>query len=627
MSFAHSKILTSEASYLWRCQRLHLERGIYFSSYISPQDTWKRVFYRNYSSSRRNLWTNDSIGREDEATLIPPCRSYVNSTENTNDQFKLTVSARFKPRNLIVESEENRQCGKNIALPLHQRLALIRMNRNITCHKEAFQVLMSQGGWFQNQSGNRDTEHKEQDCESEGDRQQSQNLGHSVTGGVHVIDTAHNAVILVDRTKGLRRFEFDRVFCDQSTQEMIYKQTVMPLIADFINGYNATCLVYGQTGSGKTYSMFGPHVHDDINFATLMMSKDGKQVRVPENLGIVPRAITEIFDAVKYRNTHLSIKIHAKVSLSYIEIYGDEISDLFRNGATCGQSRVAAQRYVLDGSSEVIVPTLQEALALLDRGEKQKRKAATALNARSSRAHTLFIVTLQQECIESGRTATSRLFLVDLGGSEQIKRSQPYNKAQGNKALEKQRIQEAININLGLLALKQCVQALVQKRKHVPYGDSKLTMMLSSGLGGDCKTSLIVCGAQEEQHGPETIAAMNFGQTCRGISNSVKSNVNMFQNILRTLEEKILTCEKKIREHEVWNEIDDEIFDDEGNLIEVRKKTIVTGADLFRRELTGLLRQKAELTGEMMEDQLYSSSLDGVEGFGNFHQYTSEYGV
>mmetsp|Transcript_572 Transcript_572/g.1021 ORF Transcript_572/g.1021 Transcript_572/m.1021 type:complete len:668 (+) Transcript_572:79-2082(+) len=620
VSVAHSKILTSEASYFWRCQRLHLERGIFFSCGICPNDTWKNVFYRNYVS-RRNLWSKASSCRGEEGPLTPVC-------DSKSDQFKLTVSARLRPRNLIGSSEGSYQFPrKDIALPLHQRLALIRMSRNITSPKEAFHVLMKQGGWFHNSSDESDEiEHREDD-ESKGEDGQSQNIQYSMKGGVHAIDTVNNAVILVDRTKGLRRFEFDHVFCDQSNQETIYKRTVMPLVADFINGYNATCLVYGQTGSGKTYSMFGPHVHESFGFGSLMLLKDGDQVQVPDNLGIVPRAIKEIFDAVEYRNTHLSINIQARVSLSYIEIYGDDISDLLRNGANCGQSRVAAQRYVLDGSSEVIVPTLQEAVKLLNRGETQKRKAATALNARSSRAHTLFIVTLQQECVESGVTATSRLFLVDLGGSEQIKRSQPYNKLQGNKVLEKQRIQEAININLGLLALKQCVQALVQKRKHIPYGDSKLTMMLSSGLGGDCKTSLIVCGAQEEHHGPETIAAMNFGQTCRGIYNSAKSNANMLKNLLNNLDEKISQCEKNIRENEAWEEIDDERFDDEGNMIEVRKKTVVTGADVFRRELASLLRQKAELIGETIDDQLYSNNLEAVEGFGDFHQYTAEHGL
>lgn len=291
---------------------------------------------------------------------------------------------------------------------------------------------------------------------------------------------------------------------------------------------------------------------------------------------------------------------------------------------------MSAQRYVLDGSSEIRVHSLQDALELLDRGEKQKRKAATALNARSSRAHTLFIVTLHQQCEQTGISAKSQLYLVDLGGSEQIKKSQPYESScqkdcASSTNQQKQRVQEAIHINLGLLALKQCVEALVKNRKHVPYADSKLTMMLSAGLGGDCKTSLIVCGAQEEVHGSETIAAMSFGQTCRGISNSAQTNINMIQNLLRSIDEQISKCEMKIRENERWDEVDDEIWDEDGNLIEVRKKTIVCGADSYRRELAGLLRQKAALVGENMDAQIYSNSQAKVKCFGDFHQYTSSF--
>jgi kinesin family protein 5 len=345
---------------------------------------------------------------------------------------------------------------------------------------------MNQGGWFKDRISVSMTNDYDDDCHDENNkeyqepREESERRKdgnsinyHSITGGVHLIDTVNNAVVLVDRTKGLRRFEFDYVYSDQSTQEQVYQHTVMPLVADFINGYNATCIVYGQTGSGKTYSMFGPQVHEDIELAKLMLNHSNNNVHVTESLGIVPRSIKEIFDAMEYRKLNLSLQIHAQISLSYIEIYGDEICDLLRNRATCGQSRVAAQRYVLDGSSEVPVDSLDEALTWLDHGEKQKRIAATALNARSSRAHTLVILTLQQDCHMTGVTAKSRLFLVDLGGSEQIKKSQPFeDRGQADVHNEGQRVQEAIKINLGLLALKQCVEALVNNRKHVPYSDS-----------------------------------------------------------------------------------------------------------------------------------------------------------
>lgn len=511
------------------------------------------------------------------------------------------------------------------------------MNRNIKSQKEAFKILMNQGGWFgdkvkvkQQTYSNEETqkdESREEDDTTNNEPRHSQAM--SMTTGVHLIDCQNNYAVLVDRTKGLRRFDFDSVFSDAVSQKEVYTSTTQPLIQDFLNGYNATCLVYGQTGSGKTFSMFGPNSHEAI-FASeynpemlgqdLSVSSTQQQEQLhPDSWGIVPRSCTELFNALEYRRENLGIDLKAEVSVSYIEIYGNEVGDLLKKGHACGQSKVAAQRYVLDGSSEVAVTSLKDVMELLDRGEKQKRRAATAINERSSRAHTLFIVTLRQQCADSDVSLTSRLFLADLGGSEQIKKSQPSNNNDAKVA--KQRVEEAVNINLGLLALKQCVEAL-RKHRHVPYADSKLTMMLSAGLGGDCKTSIIVCGSREATHAPETISAMKFGQTCRGVYNTVKTNATMLYSLLDQINKQIAECEQSIRDNERWEEVEVKHHDEEtGEFIEIRKKTVVVGADEYRLQLANLLRQKAELTGEEIED-LYGATSSSVAGFGDFHKYT-----
>lgn len=53
-------------------------------------------------------------------------------------------------------------------------------------------------------------------------------------------------------------------------------------------------------------------------------------------------------------------------------------------------------------------------------------------------------------------------------GSERQKRT----KAEGA------RLKEGININMGLLALGNVVNALTENKAHIPYRDSKLTRML-----------------------------------------------------------------------------------------------------------------------------------------------------
>jgi len=56
---------------------------------------------------------------------------------------------------------------------------------------------------------------------------------------------------------------------------------------------------------------------------------------------------------------------------------------------------------------------------------------------------------------------------------------------------------------------ENCVKALTSGKAtpYLPYADSKLTMMLSSGLGEDGKSSVIVCAAQEQEHAAETVQA------------------------------------------------------------------------------------------------------------------------
>ena len=66
-------------------------------------------------------------------------------------------------------------------------------------------------------------------------------------------------------------------------------------------------------------------------------------------------------------------------------------------------------------------------------------------------------------------------------------------------------MRETVFINLGLLALKKCIESLNNKARYVPFQDSKLTMLLSSGLGGNCKTNVIICGNMDSRHASETM--------------------------------------------------------------------------------------------------------------------------
>lgn len=64
---------------------------------------------------------------------------------------------------------------------------------------------------------------------------------------------------------------------------------------------------------------------------------------------------------------------------------------------------------------------------------------------------------------------------------------------------------EAININTSLMVLGKCVSALVEKKSHVPYFESKLTAILRNSLGGNSRTTAIVACRMDDDHANETL--------------------------------------------------------------------------------------------------------------------------
>lgn len=324
---------------------------------------------------------------------------------------------------------------------------------------------------------------------------------------------------------GVRNFSFACVNDGSTNQSKTYQTSAQDSIMAALNGFNSCLLAYGQTGSGKTYTLFGPEGVLDVDANAL----DYKSI---DNTGIVIRACGELLCA---KERMKSIGVNLSLSAQFVEIYNEEVVDLL-NGRAISVRRDTGE---LVGAVEAAFDSLSEAMDIIRLGQARKRFAATAMNERSSRSHTAFIVQLVQikrDHSDDEKIVKSALHLVDLAGSERIKKSQAIGK---NKV-------EAVNINSSLLVLGKVIAALVESKSHIPFLESKLTTMLKSAFGGNCKTTAIINCRSDDSNGDETLQSLRFGERCSMISNTAKQAASSLESTITALNEALSRVEAQI---------------------------------------------------------------------------------
>lgn len=136
------------------------------------------------------------------------------------------------------------------------------------------------------------------------------------------------------------------------------------------------------------------------------------------------------------------------------------------------------------------------------------------MNEHSSRSHSVFLINVKQENAETNKKLIGKLYLVDLAGSEKVSKTG----AEGSV------LEEAKNINKSLSSLANVIAALADGKPFVPYRDSKLTRILQESLGGNARTTIIICCSPASYNEMETRSTLHFGQRAKTVKNVVVVN-------------------------------------------------------------------------------------------------------
>ncbi|KAG2457707.1 KI26B protein, partial [Polypterus senegalus] len=271
-----------------------------------------------------------------------------------------------------------------------------------------------------------------------------------------------------------KMFAFDAVFTQDASQAEVCSGTVAEVIQSVVNGADGCIFCFGHVRLGKTFTMIG---------------KDNST----QNLGIIPCAISWLFKLINERKektgTRFSIRVSAVEICGKDETLKDLLSDVASGSLQDGQSPGVYLREdpicgtQLQNQSELRAPTAEKAALFLDAAVAARSTSRVDCEEEDRRnSHMLFTLHIYQYRMEkSGKGGMSggrsRLHLIDLGSCE--------------KVLSKSR-DGGGGLCLSLTALGNVVLALANGAKHVPYKDSKLTMLLRESLGNiNCRTTMI----------------------------------------------------------------------------------------------------------------------------------------
>lgn len=321
-----------------------------------------------------------------------------------------------------------------------------------------------------------------------------------------------------------REFTFDKCLWSNDSQsfryarqETLFEEVGQPILSWIFDGFNCCVFAFGQTGSGKTYSMMG-----DLN-------------RGAEQYGLIPRICFSIFDRVEQLGREETGPSEVSVTFSHMEIYNEAVVDLLASAPPPGKRQASLRirehpkhGVFVQDLTRVRVASFEEILGLIAIGDKNRTVAMTRANSHSSRSHAVVTLTIvqrarQQVMTTDGLPTTGaqriegRVHLVDLAGSERVALSGARNT----------RLKEACSINKSLSVLADVILSLSSgKRRHVPYRNSAITMVLKDSLGGNAHAIMVATVSPSNFDYEETISTLKYADRAKKVRMRVDANIS-----------------------------------------------------------------------------------------------------
>jgi kinesin family protein 12 len=227
------------------------------------------------------------------------------------------------------------------------------------------------------------------------------------------------------------------------------------------------------------------------------------------------------------------------VKSSFLEIYNEQLRDLLNPESGVLHARWNAKNgFFVEDLMVVECTSIDDLIAVLHEGIKNRHTGSHELNKDSSRSHSILTVYLisehKNEQEDHIYKKYGKISFVDLAGSEKLKESQS----------EGLMMKETGSINKSLFTLGKVISLLASKdkapkEKYIPFRDSKLTMLLQDSMGGTSKALMIACVSPSEMYTEETISTLNYATRTMNIKNKPIIQMDAKEQIIFNLRREI----------------------------------------------------------------------------------------
>ncbi|GFS13444.1 kinesin-like protein [Elysia marginata] len=251
--------------------------------------------------------------------------------------------------------------------------------------------------------------------------------------------------------------------------------------------------------------------------------------------GIIQRSFKHLFQQLKKQASQKYVRA------SYMEIYNEQVIDLLNPN----QRRYLSVRwnknkgFYVENLFTVECETIDDLMAVLEEGLRNRQTGSHGLNEFSSRSHSVLTVTIDSEMQPEPEdenlyvTKRGKISFVDLAGSEKVKDST----APGGPGMI-----ESNSINKSLLVLGNCISHLGDAKRrlgHIPYRDSKLTKLLADSLGGNGITLMIACITPSSSNVTETLNTLRYASRAKKIKSKPTVKMDPREKLIVTLKKEI----------------------------------------------------------------------------------------